>query len=183
MRFSPRLAVFVLLSALGVALLGVWIFSNDGAVPQPEQAELVKASVPVPPESLGEEEAAPEPRLPGEVLMMEYGSPTTQPEEDLIAVTRVLTGYFSIIKDEHRYPIGGNEDLAARLLGENSSRQAFLPADHPVFGPEGRLVDRWGSPLFVHPLASRSIGLRSAGPDQRLFTEDDLVIQPDGGNR
>ena len=110
--------------------------------------------------------------------MSKYGDEKSPPMEDLISLQRVLHGYFSIIKDASRYPIGGNEDLAAALRGENANQQAFLPDDHPAFDREGRLVDRWGTPIFVHPVAARIIELRSAGPDRRLFNEDDLVLEP-----
>ena len=90
---------------------------------------------------------------------------------------RPLTGYFSIVKDHRRYPIGGNEDLAAALRGENANRQAFLPAGHRAFDSSGRLVDRWGTPVFVHPLAAREIEFRSAGPDRKLFTGDDIALR------
>ncbi len=112
--------------------------------------------------------------------MRDYASPETEPIKDLIAIHRVLTGYFSIVKDHKHYPIGGNDDLAAALLGQNSGKQAFLPADHVAFGSDGRLIDRWGTPIFVHPEEARCIELRSAGPDKVMFNEDDLVLSSTG---
>lgn len=118
--------------------------------------------------------------LPGEALLLGFGDPELPPIDDLRRIHRVVSGYFSIVKDHSRHPIGGNADLAAVLRGENAHQQAFIPPDHRVFGADGRLVDRWGSPLFVHPLAARAIELRSAGPDRRLFTPDDLQLDPTG---
>ncbi|BCX47991.1 hypothetical protein HAHE_18990 [Haloferula helveola] len=118
--------------------------------------------------------------FPGEGLMREYGSSDSTPLDDLVALHRVVRGYFSIVKDQEKYPIGGNEDLAAALRGENAYKQAFLPSVHPAFDDDGRLVDRWDTPLFVHPVAARAIELRSAGPDRTLFTDDDLELGADG---
>ena len=69
-------------------------------------------------------------------------------------------------------------DLARALADPDLMGEAALPPTHPVLR-DGRLVDRWGSPWLVHPLSSDVIQLRSAGPDRRLFTADDLVAPPD----
>lgn len=118
--------------------------------------------------------------LPGEALLVDFASPDTPPIDDLRSLHHVLSGYFSVVKSHEKFPIGGNEDLAAALRGENANQQPFLPRDHSIFGPDGRLVDRWSSPIFVHPLAEREIELRSAGPDRQLFTPDDLILSPNG---
>ena len=39
----------------------------------------------------------------------------------------------------------------------------------------GELLDRWDSPLFFHRESSRTTTFRSAGPDRRLWTDDDVV--------
>ncbi len=118
--------------------------------------------------------------LPGEALLSDFGDPELAPIEDLKRIHRVVSGYFSIVKDTNRYPIGGNGDLADLLRGDNAYREAFIPDEHPVFGPEGLLIDRWGTPLFVHSLGARELELRSAGPDLEMFTADDLHLDPAG---
>lgn len=122
------------------------------------------------------------PRLPtaSEALLAGYGDPATPPIEDLRKVHRVISGYFSVIKEPTRFPIGGNADLAAALKGENPNREIFLAADHPILSKDGLLIDRWGTPLVVHPEGWRQIELRTAGPDMKPYTEDDLVILPTG---
>jgi len=122
------------------------------------------------------------PKVPtaSESLLAGYGDPTTPPIEDLRKVHRVISGYFSVIKEPTRFPIGGNADLAAALKGENPNREIFLSADHPIFSKDGLLIDRWGTPLVVHPEGWRQIELRIAGPDKKPYTEDDLVITPSG---
>lgn len=116
----------------------------------------------------------------GERLLEGYGDEGTPPIEDLRKIHRVLGGYFSVIKDSSRFPIGGNEDLAAALRGENQNKEVFVPAGHRLFAADGKIIDRWGTALIVHPEGWQRIELRSAGPDRKPYTEDDLVILPTG---
>ena len=117
---------------------------------------------------------------PGDALLAGYGDPATPPIEDLRKIHRVVTGYFSVIKDASRFPIGGNEDLSAALRGENSNREVFISPGSPALSGEGLLIDRWGSPLIVHPEAWKQIELRSAGPDRIPYNDDDLRLAPTG---
>jgi len=139
-----------------------------------------------PPQPSGKSQAAPE--IPvaataAESLLAGYGDADTPPIEDLRKIHRVATGYFSVIKESSRFPIGGNEDLAAALRGENPNREVFVDPGNPVFAADGRLVDRWGSPLIVHPEAWRQLELRSAGPDRTPYNGDDLILAPSGISR
>lgn len=115
-----------------------------------------------------------------ESLLAGYADPASPPLEDLKKIHRVVTGYYSVVKDSAKHPIGGNADLAAALRGDNPNREVFLPAGHPVFSADGLLLDRWGSPLVVHPQAWRELELRSAGPDRTPYTDDDLRLLPTG---
>lgn len=144
----------------------------EGALAKP------RVSADPPPPLRSAEDAVDSPVLPAEALLGQLYDPALPPREDLAAVQRVITGYFSVVKEAGRFPIGGNQDLAAALRGENANGTVFLPASHPAFGPDGQILDRWGTPLIVHPLAWRVLSLRSAGPDRQPWTEDDLVMEP-----
>jgi hypothetical protein len=162
-----------LIAALGlIVLMAWWHFTRRPTAPVP-------APPPGPPPDVAREAVG---RVPtaAEALLSGYGDPDQPPAEDLRKLLRVLAGYFSVVKEPSRHPIGGNEDLAAALRGENPNREVFLPADHPVFSADGLLIDRWGTPLAVHPEAWKELELRSAGPDRRHFTADDLVLAPAG---
>lgn len=115
-----------------------------------------------------------------ESLLAGYADPATPAMEDLRKIHRVAIGYFSVIKDSQRFPIGGNEDLAAALRGENANREVFVRPGTPAFSPDGRIVDRWGTPLIVHPEGWRLLELRSAGPDRIPYNHDDLILSPTG---
>jgi hypothetical protein len=69
------------------------------------------------------------------------------------------------------------------LRGQNAARERFLPEGHPALDAEGRLVDRWGVPLFFHALGGGRYELRSAGPDRKMWTADDIHRNSDGSFR
>ena len=158
------------LIALATLALLAWMFFNaDSERPQPPAAA-TKSQPPlrtVPPTA-------------AESLLAGYADPATPPIDDLRKLHRVVTGYFSVVKDSARNPIGGNADLAAALRGENPNKETFLPAGHPVFSADGLLLDRWNTPLIVHPEAWRELELRSAGPDKTPYNDDDLILLPNG---
>ncbi len=60
-------------------------------------------------------ETTPGPPLPGDLLLADFGSPETAPIDDLKKLHNLVSGYFSVVKDLTRHPIGGNADLAACL--------------------------------------------------------------------
>ncbi len=93
-------------------------------------------------------------------------------EQNLQALDQLLLMYRRGFGEN---PVGQNEDIVAALLGENAKRAAYLPRDCPAI-KDGRLVDRWGTPWWFHPLSGQHMEIRSAGPDRELFTSDDVVM-------
>lgn len=89
---------------------------------------------------------------------------------------RQLAGqYFTALQQIPGPPIGDNIDLTKALTGSNPLKLAPLPPGHRAIDATGRIVDRWGTPYHVHARSARVLTIRSAGPDRRLFTDDDLV--------
>lgn len=75
-------------------------------------------------------------------------------------------------------PAGGeNDEIVGQLAGKNDKSFAVLPPKHPAISSSGRLLDRWGTPYYFHPIARNVLGLRSAGPDGKLWTTDDVVLE------
>ena len=73
-------------------------------------------------------------------------------------------------------PAGGeNQEIIAQLRGQTPKHLALIPPDLPSINTQGQLLDRWGTPFYFHPLSATSLGIRSAGPDHKLWTEDDVV--------
>jgi hypothetical protein len=166
----------LLLAALGLgALLRLLLppAAPPSAPRDPEPPVLpVDATPPAPHE---------EPRLylgPGSPWAAELHAAHHPPERDVQILHRLTGTLLSALKGSARPPLGLNEDFARALRGENRLHLVLLPAGHPAFAADGRLVDRWGTPYHFHPVSSDWVEIRSAGPDRRLFTGDDLLHPP-----
>jgi hypothetical protein len=83
-------------------------------------------------------------------------------------------------KSFSQLPVGSNEDLTAILTGQNPKKGVLFPPDSPMI-IKGQLVDRWGTPYWLHPNSGASLEVRSAGPDKNLFTADDVILNPSPG--
>jgi len=173
---TPRRILWLTLGVAALVGLAIRLATRDAPAPATPPPATPPATV-----TPGQPPEARQRPLPGEPLLEGYASDSQAPLQDLHQVHDVIDGYFSIAKDESRFPIGGNADLAAALRGDNSAGTAFVPPDHPVLDA-GLLVDRWGTPYHVHPEAFGELEIRSAGPDRTLFTTDDLLLGPHGAD-
>ncbi len=110
------------------------------------------------------------PRSP---LADQLNAPDSDGRRDVAIVLNLFTHY------RERYggvPTG--EDNAAfvnALTGNNPQRLAFLDRHHSSINARGELLDRWGTPFVFHLQSRDQIEVRSAGPDRKLYTGDDLV--------
>lgn len=85
-------------------------------------------------------------------------------------MTLSLRDYRTIMREN---PIGTNAEITKALNGGNP-RQARLLPEGMTLNRDGELVDRWGKPYFFHQLSKDQMEIRSAGPDQQMWTEDDI---------
>jgi hypothetical protein len=74
-------------------------------------------------------------------------------------------------------PVGTNPEIARVLAGDNPKQIVFLKEDGNRLNARGELVDPWGTPYFFHQLSGTEMEIRSAGPDKKMWTADDLVIR------
>lgn len=118
---------------------------------------------------------------PGNAILKDYARPGTRPEDDLSALANTFANLLLLLKSDHPFRLGANEEFAAALLGKNTSREVFLTAPHAALNDHGQLIDRWGTPLFFHVRDSTRIDIRSAGPDRKMWTDDDLQRLQEGG--
>ena len=169
---NRRIRIAIAIAAL---LIGLVIWRPGRPAPTGETGKQASVESPESPDI-----SAP---TPGDALLEGYGDPSTPPMEDLRKLHRVVTGYFSVIKDASHFPIGGNGDLAAALMGQNPNREVFVRPGHPVFSSGGLLTDRWQSAIIVHPEAWMQLELRSPGPDRIPYNGDDLILAPNGVSR
>jgi hypothetical protein len=112
------------------------------------------------------------------------GPRTTTPSSDALAPHE--TGEedvqaLVILMEEYRRAFGAmplgeqNFEIVSRMQGENPKGIAVLPKSHPNLSAEGELLDRWGTPYRFHPESAWLTTIRSAGPDQKMWTADDLL--------
>jgi hypothetical protein len=75
-------------------------------------------------------------------------------------------------------PVGTNPEITRALAGDNPKQVNFLKAEDGLrVNANGELVDPWGTPYFFHQLSGTEMEIHSAGPDKKMWTDDDLVTQ------
>jgi hypothetical protein len=109
-------------------------------------------------------------------LADKLNSPATDIHADLRLLHEIFVAYRGAVHGLN--PVGDNVDITAVLTGRNSLGFAFIPRDNPAINPNGELCDRWGTPFFFHQISGEEMGIRSAGPDRKLWTADDQVLDP-----
>lgn len=119
----------------------------------------------------------------GETILRGYAETNLPPENDLTLIARLMESSLLLLKAAANRPLSANEDWADLLRGKNVAHEEFLPATHVALNDKGQLVDRWQTPLFFHALGGGRFELRSAGPDRKLWTADDIHRNADGSFR
>ena len=163
--------------AVAIALLGVacfFVFREDGS--DDEIPEGRRDPSPPGGESAGGVVETPEltEDLSGDYLLG-YGAAASSPEQDLGLVKDVLTAFQYTIKVPDALPTAGNREIVQALLGRNAYKIRFLAPAFPFLNEDGELVDRWRTPLYFHFVEATEVGIRSAGPDRKMWTDDDVV--------
>lgn len=101
--------------------------------------------------------------------------PSMDPMTLLGNVRHVINDYGSMFGGN---PVGNNAEITAALNGDNPKGVKFLREDAGMrVNGQGELVDAWGTPFFFHQLSGTETEIRSAGPDRKMYTADDLVLK------
>jgi len=195
MKLSLRLALLATALGLGAALVWLLMASPRSGVPSSPAPPVESHSAQSPAAARSstssalsfkpkatEDDPADAPQEDVSPLAPELNSDRFPAQHDVDVLHTLLRQYLRRLGRREALPIGNDSDLAKVLGGQNPMKYATLPANHPAFSPDGRLRDRWGTPYFVHPVAPGSFEIRSAGPDRKLFTSDDLIADPTGGS-
>lgn len=127
-----------------------------------------------------EEEPKKEKPLPEGILedlsseyMRGYGSSRLSIHDDLMLMFEVLGDFNSILKGRTNLPATTNKELAATLIGNNNDKIRFISPKAKFLNENGEIVDRWNVPLFFHFQDGYLPDIRSAGPDQKMWSDDD----------
>lgn len=118
----------------------------------------------------------------GNPFIKEYGLPDRNTANDLTVVNLLLSDSQLLIKDFDSYFLPENRHITGFLQGKNRDRLAWIPEQYRFVNDQGELVDRWKTPLFFHRKSGFQFELRSAGPDRKLWTKDDITTQPKSAN-
>ncbi len=167
---KPRRALAAALAVV-VALVAIftWLLwpAPEGA-PPPRPLHLRKRTV-----------ASPQSRPPASTevstLADRLNAPNGTIQADLRIVADVIDAYRS---NFHENPVGTNAEITATLTGRNRLLLALIPPNHPAVNLRGELCDRWSHPFFFHQLSGTRMEVRSAGPDGKLWSDDDVVLTP-----
>ncbi|MGC6424540.1 MAG: hypothetical protein ACON4O_06085 [Lentimonas sp.] len=115
----------------------------------------------------------------GNQFLEGHGSANTTGAQDLQLVGRMVDGMHRLFKNLDTRHVSTNEQLTAYLTGSNPEGLQYLDPKHAILKGGRRLIDRWGQPYIVHPLGTAQLELRSSGPDQISYTEDDILLHPE----
>lgn len=173
-----RVALIVIVVVLGLTL-AVWLNQQVRHPPETGEKHAAPATPPLS-SAPGDSNAPP---LLGEQILRGYASAQSTPEQDLALMARLMDNSLLLLKSAANRPLSANEDWAELLRGRNAASERFLPDTHLALNVQGQLVDRWQTPLFFHAVGGGRYELRSAGPDRKLWTDDDLHRNPDGSFR
>jgi hypothetical protein len=178
----------ILLVVVLVLGLGIWFLWQPSRNSHPQNSKLANETVATDVAvsavtSSTTERAGQTAPLLGETILRDYASPNLPPENDLTLMSRLMENSLLLLKSAANRPLSANEDWAALFRGQNAVHEQLLPAQHVALNAQGQLVDRWGAPLFFHALGGGRYEIRSAGPDSKLWTTDDIHRNADGSFR
>jgi hypothetical protein len=71
-------------------------------------------------------------------------------------------------------PVGNNAEITKALLGANLKQLKIPVPTGSQVNADGELCDRFGTPYFFHQLSGTQMEIRSAGPDRKMWTADDV---------
>ena len=111
-------------------------------------------------------------------LAEEIVTETKSEMERLVQLHHLTSNVLLLNKGTDTRHYATNEDLVQLLLGRNINQTAYLSKESALVNEDGQLVDLNGQPIIVHIESSDNFTLKSAGPDQIPYTDDDLTWPP-----
>jgi len=174
----------IILGSLILAALLTWFFLPNPKEPTPnsppsQPGPLPNQPLPNQPSFLSQINDIREDRSAG--VLADYHQSGTTTARDLELVRFVLETFNTTLKHKGSIPMSENHEVMFLLFGNNPYKLRFLDPTLPYFNDKGEILDSWGTPLFFHFSSSTNPGLRSAGPDKKLWTADDITYGESAG--
>lgn len=169
-RALPLIGLLILVLAI------VWWYRRPATEPGQPGSSTATKSPPLPgmPKKAGEPAAAVD---DSSHLADALNSPKTDIRSDLRVVAEVIDAYRTNFPRDGN-PVGDNNEITAALTGHNKLGLALISPKHPAINKDGQLCDRWGTPFFFHADSGTKMEIRSAGPDRKMWNDDDVVFTP-----
>jgi hypothetical protein len=173
MKLRPYASIAVA-GLLAVIAFSFWMLKDRHArLPVADQAELVASTAGVPGQGFAMATAAPPlpPDLPPPKPRI---VPSPEALKDMDDIQFMLRDYRTRLGDN---PTGTNAEIMKEVMGGNRVQARLGPPEGQRLNEQGELIDRWGAPYFFHQLSRNEMEIRSAGPDQTMWTADDIVVK------
>lgn len=90
---------------------------------------------------------------------------------DLDDVQVMFREYRNVLREN---PVGTNAEIMSAISGANPRQIKLGPPAGQRLNDKGELLDRWGNPYFFHQLSATRMEIRSAGPNGKMWSADDL---------
>ncbi len=149
--------------------------------PAPEPVPEVTATETILPGALppGVPMPQPPPSAPGDRFPRPSLEKSTDPDLDIARndaenIGLMLRDFRTVIGEN---PTGTNAEIMKAVMGGNKKGAQLGPPTGMALNGEGELVDRWGTAVFFHQMSGNEMEIRSAGPDRKLYTSDDILTK------
>jgi hypothetical protein len=111
----------------------------------------------------------------GELIADTNAAPDLPPEIVLQNVRHAVRQFGQMFGGN---PVGDNSEITAALNGKNPKQINFIdPSAGMRLNAKGELIDAWDTPYFFHQLSASEMEIHSAGPDRKMWTDDDLMTK------
>lgn len=101
----------------------------------------------------------------------------TESFQGLVTINEALSDMAILVKgNEAGPPVVSNAEITRKLMGDNLDETPFLAVAPSRLNDSGELLDEWGKPYYFHPIRSDYYEIRSAGPDQQMWSKDDVLF-------
>ena len=151
------------------------------AVTEPPPAPEPEPEPPITPGALPPGVPMPQPPVasPGDRFPRPALDKTKDPELEIarndVENVGLMLRDFRTVQGEN--PTGTNAEIMKAVMGGNKKGAQLGPPTGMALNRDGELVDRWGTAVFFHQNSATDMDIRSAGPDRKLYTSDDLVTK------
>ncbi|MDQ8187300.1 hypothetical protein [Pelagicoccus sp. SDUM812002] len=170
-----------------IALLAGGIYLGTLLQPTPRPPEQANKGPDLSPKEVERIRSIPKPKAPSPPTtdkaattstrinaLAQLNQPNNDPQTDIRIIEHLLEQVHTVF---HELPTGEHDEIVAFLRGANPRGIQYIPDNDPNLNDDGKVIDRWGTPFFFHTLSRHRIEVRSAGPDQLHWSEDDVITE------